>query len=171
MTRTVLMWIVAAQPSLPDEEAPPLSDEAPPLPSEGPPARPDDGWEPVWDADNQAYYFYNRITKVTQWENPRITAPEVSPAPGLGSYDREGVSSSTGAPGTSSPGSKKIAGGYNPAIHGDYDPNADYAVEAQQEAEDEQARAAAAADPNNAYAATGTFNRFTGKWQAASLDP
>jgi hypothetical protein len=26
-------------------------------------------------------------------------------------------------------------------------------------------------DPIQAYAATGTFNRFTGKWQAADLNP
>jgi hypothetical protein len=57
---------------------------------------------------------------------------------------------------------------YDPSIHGDYDPTAPYAVEA-------QAAALAAAQPVNdpaaAYAATGAFNRFTGKWQAATITP
>ena len=36
-------------------------------------------------------------------------------------------SSNAGAPGTSSSLVRRPHGGYNPAIHGDYDPNADYA--------------------------------------------
>ncbi|KAF2436745.1 hypothetical protein EJ08DRAFT_644368 [Tothia fuscella] len=148
-------------PPLPDEEAPPLPDEEPP----------DDGWAPVWDETAQAFYFYNRFTHATQWDNPRV--PETSSVPttsstGLGSHDRI-ASSTTGPPGTSSP-LKRVAGGYNPAIHGDYDENADYAIESRVD-EDEQPTAEQLANPNSAYAAKGAFNRFTGKWQAATLTP
>lgn len=78
------------------------------------------------------------------------------------------ASSSSGAPGTSSP-PRRLHGGYNPAIHGDYDPNADYAIEAQ--TEEEKAAATARLDSSSQYAATGFFNRFTGRWQAATLAP
>jgi hypothetical protein len=64
------------EPPLPEEEAPPLPDEAPPE---------DDGWDALWDHNAQAYYFYNRFTQATQWENPRV--PGASGAP-YGSYDR-----------------------------------------------------------------------------------
>ncbi|KAF2202615.1 hypothetical protein GQ43DRAFT_439553 [Delitschia confertaspora ATCC 74209] len=152
-------------PPLPDEEAPPLPDEAPPE---------DDGWGPVWEPNVQAYYFYNRFTQATQWENPRVPA---SPATGLG-----GAPGTTGdywgAPATSSP-RKSHYGGYNPAIHGDYDPNADYAQVADREEEEQAAAAAAAAagyagyqqDPNAQYTATAQFNRFTGRFQAPDLNP
>ncbi|OAA58554.1 WW/Rsp5/WWP domain protein [Niveomyces insectorum RCEF 264] len=79
----------------------------PPLPNEPLPAvHDDDGWDPMWSDAHQAWYFFNRFTQQTQWENPRV--PEAT---------------GTGAPGTVAP----VAGGYNPAIHGDYDPNAWYA--------------------------------------------
>jgi hypothetical protein len=65
-------------PPLPDEEAPPLPDEAPPQ---------DDGWDAIWDWHAQAYYFYNRITNVTQWENPRVPEAQAAAA-SYGSYDR-----------------------------------------------------------------------------------
>lgn len=64
----------ASNPPLPDEEAPPLPDEVPPE---------DDGWDAVFDSTAQAYYFYNRFTHATQWENPRVPA-----ATTYGSYDR-----------------------------------------------------------------------------------
>ncbi|RAL12763.1 WW domain-containing protein [Aspergillus homomorphus CBS 101889] len=128
--------------------APPLPDEVPPpLPNEVPPSE-DDGWEPVWDANAQAYYFYNRLTGVSQWENPRV--PDASPA---------AAAAEKPAP---------VAAGYNPAIHGDYDPTAPYA---QQYERQEDAAAAAAMDPNQAYEAVGAFNRFTGRWQEASQNP
>ena len=138
--------------------APPLPDEVPPpLPNEVPPGE-DDGWEPVWDANAQAYYFYNRFTGVAQWENPRV--PDASGG-GPGANDepkKQKVSS--------------VAGAYNPAIHGDYDPTAPYA---QQQPEEEQTSVPIGGipgiDPRYPYEATGTFNRFTGKWQAASLQP
>lgn len=65
-----------SNPPLPDEQAPPLPQEAAPQ---------DDGWEPVWDNNAQAYYFYNRFTGLSQWENPRVPEPSVA---SYGSYDR-----------------------------------------------------------------------------------
>lgn len=141
-------------PPLPDEEVPPLPDEAPP----GQDTEGDDGWEPVWDANAQAFYFYNRITGVSQWENPRV--PDAAAA--------------VAAPAVSAPTSQTEVepvargGGYNPAIHGDYDPTAAYA---QQYEPDTQQLHTATADQLQSYAATGAFNRFTGRWQDSSLTP
>lgn len=135
------------QPPLPDEQAPPLPDEPPPLPADAPPAESeDDGWQPMWDERAQAYYFYNRFTNVSQWENPRVpeaTQPQSTTQP-------------------------TVHGGYNPAIHGDYDPNADYA-QPQQTAQVGSADGVPGSEAVDAYAATGAFNRFTGKWQNADL--
>lgn len=160
----------ATDPPLPDEEAPPLPDEPPPSDD-------DDGWEPKWDYNANAWYFYNNRTGHSQWENPRVPA---ATAYSHGSYDRNTTNSasaltaSSGAPGTSSPPKRKW-GGYNPAIHGSYDPNADYAREATKEEEEaEQAAAAAAGLPNptgQEYAAAAHFNRFTGKFQQAGMGP
>lgn len=94
-------------------------------------------------------------------------------------YNAASLPSNTGAPGTSSPPKRKW-GGYNPAIHGSYDPNADYAQEANKEEEEmEKAQQAAAAmaaglpNPNavNTYTAQAHFNRFTGKFQTAGQGP
>ncbi|RAL62807.1 hypothetical protein DID88_004649 [Monilinia fructigena] len=142
-------------------DAPPLPEEAlPPLPNEQPPAaiQEDDGWAPVWDEANQAFYFYNRFTGATQWDNPRV--PEVSqPGP-------PGVpSAKSDAPAESNPTSRP-AGGYDPAIHGDYDPTAWYA-----QSPTVEESATVGLDPAAAYTATGQFNRFTGRWQAAELNP
>jgi hypothetical protein len=146
----------ADAPPLPEEDIPPLPQE--PLPME------DDGWAPVWDQTAQAFYFYNRFTGATQWTNPRV--PEASQfvktAPGVAA-----------APGTSIPIQLEIpaaprpAGGYDPSIHGDYDPTAWYA----QPLSDATDAASQLANPADAYAATGAFNRFTGRWQAADIGP
>lgn len=156
-------------PPLPDEE-PPLPQESPPLPSE--PVPEDDGWAPVWDATAGAYYFYNRFTQATQWENPRVpevtvapvaTAPGVTPglAPGLTAAP---LPSELPPPSASS----SIAGGYDPAIHGDYDENAWYAQKPEPEPTTQPLDPATAAAM---YEQTGTFNRFTGRWQASNLTP
>lgn len=146
----------------PGSDPPPLPDEAPPLPSVAPPGQPeDDGWAPVWDDHAQAFYFFNRFTNMSQWENPRVPEIAQPPPPGVGNYDRIGLRNDTlpAAP---------VAGGYDPAIHGDYDPNADYAKVHESSATDNASTIPSTTDP---YAATGTFNRFTGKWQAATLNP
>ncbi|EKV12125.1 WW/Rsp5/WWP [Penicillium digitatum] len=150
-----------SQPDEPEQDelksAPPLPDEAPPpLPAEAPPAKPeDDGWEPAWDATAGAYYFYNRFTGVSQWENPRV--PEVPAAPGTEDSHP-----------SAAPKKEPVLGGYNPAIHGNYDPTASYA---QYHEEPAQPTTAVSFDPAAAYAATGTFNRFTGRWQAEAINP
>ncbi|KAJ5317704.1 hypothetical protein PENANT_c004G07640 [Penicillium antarcticum] len=142
-----------------DAAAPPLPDEVPPpLPDEAPPAKPeDDGWEPAWDHVAQKYYFYNRFTGVSQWDNPRVPQASVPAAPGTEVTSQE-----------EAPRKAPVLGGYNPAIHGDYDPTAPYA---QQYEEQEPESSAAGQDAAAAYAATGTFNRFTGRWQAAEINP
>jgi hypothetical protein len=87
------------------------------------------------------------------------------------------MSSSSGAPGTTPPPKRKW-GGYNPKIHGSYDPNADYAKEAEREEENaEQATAAAVSAarnallPSNDYTTTAQFNRFNGKQQQTGQGP
>ncbi len=144
----------------------PAGEAAPPLPNEAPPGQPlDDGWEPVWDDSAQAFYFHNRLTHATQWDNPRVpqTLQPTGP-PGVENYNTQMTR-------LQPPPSRK-AGGYDPAIHGDFDPNADYAKAYQiSSAADGSTEAAPGTDPADAYAATGTFNRFTGKWQRAELNP
>ncbi|RAH71793.1 WW domain-containing protein [Aspergillus aculeatinus CBS 121060] len=144
--------------------APPLPDEVPPpLPNEVPPGD-DDGWEPVWDANAQAYYFYNRLTGVSQWENPRVPDAAAGAVP----HDDNGDDGDDGdEDGSIQEKRARVLGGYNPAIHGDYDPTAPYA----QQYERQEEAAVAGMDPNQAYEAVGAFNRFTGRWQAASQNP
>ncbi|KAJ0423451.1 hypothetical protein BJY00DRAFT_278586 [Aspergillus carlsbadensis] len=152
----------------PDTSAPPLPDEIPPpLPNEAPPGTgEDDGWEPVWDASAQAYYFYNRFTGVSQWDNPRV--PDSSTAP---------ATSAAAAPGTVGEDSSAVkrtsppaVGGYNPAIHGDYDPTAPYAQQYEQQEEGNTAGPEGVMNPGD-YGTVGSFNRFTGRWQGESQNP
>lgn len=149
----------------PNDPPLPTGEEPPPLPAEAPPDKPvDDGWEPVWDDTAQAFYFYNRLTNATQWENPRVPdAQKQQGPPGVENYDR--LASAQSAP------ARKV-GGYDPAIHGDFDPSADYAKAYEiAGSSDDTAGAAPGTNPADMYAASGTFNRFTGKWQRADLNP
>lgn len=144
--------------------SPSPEETAPPLPMEAPPVE-DDGWDPIWDPNAQAYYFFNRFTQLSQWTNPRV--PEAQPAaPGVGSYDRIPEK----APGTEDTPQQRPYGGYDPAIHGDYDPTAPYAQEQQRSLEHENGQGTGA-DPAAIYTATGVFNRFTGKWQPHDINP
>ena len=143
------------------EEEPPLPNEEPPLPTEAPPTQEpeDDGWAPVWDAAASAYYFYNRFTNTTQWENPRVPEATVVPpvlAPGIIATPPMAAELAPGA---------GLTGGYDPAIHGDYDETAWYAQVAAPVAQ------VGPTNPTAAYEQTGHFNRFTGRWQAAELTP
>ncbi len=147
------------------DDAPPLPNEdVPPLPQESPPVE-DDGWAPVWEETAQAFYFYNRFTGATQWTNPRVpeasqfveTAPGVAPL-SVTSTEVQEDSATTSRP----------AGGYDPSIHGDYDPTAWYAQPAASDAAD---ASGISSNPTDPYAVTGAFNRFTGRWQAADLTP
>ncbi|KAL8929499.1 MAG: hypothetical protein Q9208_001168 [Pyrenodesmia sp. 3 TL-2023] len=149
--------------------APPLPQEnIPPLPADEAPGEvQDDGWDPIWDDTAQVYYFYNRFTGVSQWTNPRVPEEEGPGPPGVGSYDRIPQDK---PPGTSTPpqAQRPRATGYDPAIHGDYDPTAPYAQVYQEPDENAPNQPI---DPAAIYAATGTFNRFTGKWQASTITP
>lgn len=141
-------------------EAPPLPNEAvpdgPPLPNEPAPQKSDDdGWDCQWDANSQSWFFYNRYTGKTQWENPRV--PDTSAA-----------TTSQGVAPQPPSDEKPVAGGYNPAVHGDYDPNAWYA---KNDEEDESASAGFAGDPAAIYGATASFNRFTGAFQSGDAGP
>ncbi|KAK8007664.1 hypothetical protein PG989_001654 [Apiospora arundinis] len=138
------------------------SDSAPPLPSEPVPKESgDDGWDYHWDATQQAYFFYNRITGESTWENPRTRTSSASAA--------AAAAAAPAAPGVAEPPKNETppAGGYNPAIHGDYDPNAWYA---QANAEPEAGQTAIPST-EAAYAAIGSFNRFTGRWQGDDQNP
>ncbi|KAI1317719.1 hypothetical protein F5Y16DRAFT_406554 [Xylariaceae sp. FL0255] len=158
---------------------------APPLPEGPPPAPEDDGWDYHWDETNQSYYFYNRFTHESTWENPRVKPAETS--------DTTAATTATTAttaatdpldntqlqtpPATAVPplNERLPAGGYNPAIHGDYDPNAWYAQNLSSGSADDASSsdinnidpAAASAAIASTYAAQGSFNRFTGRWQNA----
>jgi hypothetical protein len=147
------------------DDAPPLPNEdIPPLPQDPPPVE-DDGWAPVWEETAQAFYFYNRFTGATQWTNPRV--PEASQfvetAPGVTPIAITSTTAQEDSAATSRP-----AGGYDPSIHGDYDPTAWYA---QPPASDPADPSLLSSNPADAYAATGAFNRFTGRWQASDLTP
>ncbi|KAM4057109.1 WW domain-containing protein [Hirsutella rhossiliensis] len=149
-------------PPVPDEPTP----DGPPLPNEPAPETEDDGWDCQWEPVSQAWFFYNRHTGVSQWENPRV--PEATSA-GAG-YAAAPAADNFAAPVNERP----AAGGYNPAVHGDYDPNAWYAQAYNQEKEEQEAAAAAAAaymDPSAAYGEAVGFNRFNGQFQAAGAGP
>jgi hypothetical protein len=125
----------------------------------------DDGWDALMDV-NGLWYFYNRFTGISQYENPRV--PEAT-LPLTDPVTYQSTAASSGPPGSElSPVRQPVAGGYNPAIHGDYDPNADYAQEARS---DDERPTAPPPNPDAIYAAVGSFNRFTGKWQAADKGP
>ncbi|KAH0542277.1 hypothetical protein FGG08_003304 [Glutinoglossum americanum] len=143
------------------------AEDVPPLPNEAPPSQEeDDGWQALWDQTAQAYYFYNSHTGITTWANPRVPEPPVTAATaGVGNHDR------ITRPGeeeddSSLPPKTRPHGGYDPSIHGDYDPTAPYA-----QLHEEANPGSVSSDPSAVYAATGAFNRFTGKWQAIDVTP
>ncbi|KAK4456299.1 hypothetical protein QBC34DRAFT_14604 [Podospora aff. communis PSN243] len=157
-----------AAPPLPDEPVPGTesntpSEDGPPLPKEPVPEPEDDGWEAHWNPNTNSFWFYNRFTGVWQQENPRVpdataaavTAPVVVPE----TADKSAISNPV-----------SVAGGYNPAIHGDYDPNAWYAQNARAVTEPAAAATAvgipAVGEAGAEYATSAHFNRWTGQWQA-----
>ncbi|KAM0436726.1 hypothetical protein ACHAPT_002437 [Fusarium lateritium] len=150
-------------PNEPSPDGPPLPNEpvpggAPPLPNEPAPQPEDDGWDCQWDPNTQSWFFANRFTGKTQWENPRVAVAPAAP----------GTQSSVPKPPVSE---KPAAGGYNPAIHGDYDPNAWYAQGNNDDDAAGPSSSTALADPADHYASTASFNRFTGQFQAADAGP
>ncbi|KAI9712366.1 MAG: hypothetical protein M1820_001579 [Bogoriella megaspora] len=160
-------------PPLPDEKAPPLPNDAPPSPNEAPP---DDGWEALWDYNYQAWYFYNRFNQITTWVNPRVPDTTAIPPPPGTDGDEYWAARRAPTPSLSSlfP-TKRPVGSYDPAIHGNFDPNAEYALayasdEEEQTAVTEGALTTNVMDPND-YATTANFNRFTGKYQTPDINP
>lgn len=165
----------SAAPPLPDEPLPDhtfngeSSSSAPPLPAEPAPEPEDDGWEYHWNPNDSSYWFYNRFSGVWQKENPRIPTATAAAAAAAAVVAPVVVPLDVEPTVISNPIS--VAGGYNPAIHGDYDENAWYAVNARAAAE----AAAAATNPlaglgptvaGADLASAGYFNRTTGQWQA-----
>ncbi|KAK0665978.1 hypothetical protein QBC41DRAFT_326701 [Cercophora samala] len=152
-------------PPLPNEPLPGVDSTSPPLPAEPTPAPEpvDDGWEYHWNPNDNQYWFYNRFTGAWQLENPRQsttslpqTAPGV-PTPAVAAP----IPPQTDPSSISNPTS--IAGGYNPAIHGSYDENAWYAVNAR--ALQQQAEQSVVPPVPAEYAVGGFFNKQTGQWQ------
>lgn len=177
-----------AQPPLPDEPLP--SDfTAPPLPAEPLPEPADDGWDFHWNPNDQSYWFYNRFTGVWQKENPRVAVASTAPGTTPGAPPSAPPPPGTAAPGTAAPPAESggaaappplptdapgalsnptsIAGGYNPAIHGDYDENAWYAQGLRPPSESTTTIPTTTApdNENSEYLTTGYFNRHTGQWQ------
>ncbi|KAK1979960.1 hypothetical protein LZ30DRAFT_595745 [Colletotrichum cereale] len=154
-------------------DAPPLPNEAPPLPSEPAPATEDDGWDFQWDPTSQAYFFYNRFTGATQWENPRVpvaaasTSAAAAVAPGT--TPAAAAATAISGPPPLPTNDRPPAGGYNPAIHGDYDPDAWYAKGST--AEENEANQASSAAYAAEYGAVAQFNRFTGQFQTLDDGP
>ncbi|GKT53075.1 WW domain-containing protein [Colletotrichum tofieldiae] len=149
-------------------DAPPLPNEAPPLPSEPAPATEDDGWDFQWDPTSQAYFFYNRFTGATQWENPRVSVAAASTSAAPGTTPAVAATATSGPPPLPT-NDRPPAGGYNPAIHGDYDPDAWYAKG--NTAEENEANQASSAAYAAEYGAVAQFNRFTGQFQTLGDGP
>ncbi|KAB5570152.1 hypothetical protein GE09DRAFT_697615 [Coniochaeta sp. 2T2.1] len=172
----------SSAPPLPSEPLPGQSTSttdpsAPPLPADPTPAGPqqqpqqpeDDGWEYHWNASTSSYWFYNRFTQVWQENNPRLQPGYVNPSP---------ATTTTPTPIAVAPGQvisdpASLAGGYNPAIHGDYDPNAWYA-QAARAAEEPPAPVIPGVNGEvvgGELATAGFFNRHTGAWQRPDQGP
>ncbi|KAL2259950.1 hypothetical protein VTK26DRAFT_6197 [Humicola hyalothermophila] len=163
-------------PPLPNEPLPdhdPSADStAPPLPAEPAPEPEDDGWEYHWNPNDQSYWFYNRFTGVWQQENPRV--PSASAAATAAAAAAAGQPPAADAK-TALSNPTSIAGGYNPAIHGDYDENAWYArgLHAPPASTTTTFGSAAGllqqhqASSSEEYATAAFFNRHTGRWQTA----
>ncbi|KAK3296079.1 uncharacterized protein B0H64DRAFT_460999 [Chaetomium fimeti] len=181
-----------SQPPLPNEPlpghdstGPPLPNEplpsdptAPPLPAEPIPEPEDDGWEFHWNPNDQSYWFYSRFTGAWQKENPRVPVASTSTAnPPTTAPADPGPAPPPADGSTALSNPTSVAGGYNPAIHGDYDENAWYAQNLHGAAGAGAGAGAGGsnpADPTGAgggaadeYASAALFNRHTGQWQTA----
>jgi len=185
-----------AEDPLSDDEEPPLPDDE--AASEEEYEEPeDDGWEATQHLRTGMWYFTNRFTGRSQWENPRIPNDPYGQKAALSSSGAPGPEPVSGAPGTTPgetgqeppPGVEPISGapdttsdetsqalpaappapymGYNPKIHGNYDPKADYAK--YHETPEVEIKKPASADVvAGLYAQQATFNRFTGAFQGGS---
>ncbi|KAK5694833.1 hypothetical protein LTR97_009424 [Elasticomyces elasticus] len=117
--------------------------------------------EVIHDEPTEPYWIWDALTNnvhASGLQQPSTTSTTVPPP----------ATSST-APTSSEP--EPEYQGYNPSIHGNYDPNADYAkYHEQKHAQDDAIKehgSLAAAQQAASYAATATFNRFSGGFQTA----
>lgn len=159
---------------MPNEPLPGPDDGAPPLPEEPlPEAVQDDGWEAKCDTASGQWYFVNRFTGISQWENPRVPTsplPPSAPAAYVGAPGTEPSSTVTAAysesPPLAQPPNEPYLG-YNPKIHGDFDPNADYARFHQPApaVSDPAVDLDDAANMIGTYGQAASFNRRTGAYQ------
>lgn len=63
----------AAAAPLPEEQVPDRPpDEPAPAETAAEDPEPDDGWDAIWEPSVEQYYFYNRFTHETTWDNPRV---------------------------------------------------------------------------------------------------
>jgi len=158
----------AGAPPLPDEplpgSEPKAGADAPPLPAEPAPETEDDGWEAHWNPNTSSYWFYNRFTAVWQQENPRVPDPTAATAVATVAAAAVAIPEDVDKSTISNPVS--VAGGYNPAIHGDYDENAWYAQNARAVTDPAAVAPGVAGEAGVDYATAAQFNRWTGQWQA-----
>ncbi|WPH03931.1 Hypothetical protein R9X50_00681400 [Acrodontium crateriforme] len=128
----------------------------------------------------QNFYFLHTVTQESSWEEPNEpywlwdTANNCYDASGLQIPSSKQPQSSSGVSNTGSANasSEQDPGyyGYNPKIHGSYDPNAPYAqYHSRKRAEESGAQASGDSPAINQpeYLMQGTFNRFTGAFQTA----
>lgn len=121
------------------------------------------------------HYFLHLDTQESRWEEPAEpywlwnTDKQALDESGL---HHPGQAQTTAVATASSEPDAEYTG-YNPKIHGSYDPNAPYAQYHNKKRQEEDLLAAGyppGTDPSalaGGYATTGTFNRFTGNFQGA----
>lgn len=110
-----------------------------------------------WEEPNEPYWLWNSTTQ---------------------DYDASGLQNSTSTAASASAKQPSSTGvdpnytGYNPKIHGNYDPNAPYAQyhnkKREEEAKAQQIAQGTYAPSSTAYVTSGNFNRFTGNFQDPS---
>lgn len=132
----------------------------PPLPEGPPPDGSQDGWEAIWDATHNAYYFYNQFTGETTWTNPRVpdATEAVVPTPGAPGTEQPYVDTSHYTP---EEYNAYVAAGGAPSDERDFSGLTYYQL---QHGITDPSKVTAE-DIANSYAQTARFNRFTGKWQ------
>lgn len=136
----------------PTETQPPLPAEPTPEQSQ---SQDDDGWDFMWHAEAQRYYFFNRLTGESTWENPRVAASSSTAAT---------ADAATGPQPPAPPPLPTAAGGYNPAIHGDYDTWYAQNGPKQEEEDDDTSVVVGLAVPGQLLSGV-AFNRATGRPQ------
>jgi hypothetical protein len=132
----------------------------PPLPEGPPPDSASDGWEAIWDATHNAYYFYNEFTGETTWTNPRVPEATETPAaiPSVPAAEQPYVDTSQYTP---EEYNAYVAAGGTPSDERDFSGLTYYQL---QHGITDPSKVTAE-DIANSYAQTARFNRFTGKWQ------